>query len=108
MADGNENEAAETFAAILDPARRGALYPHYHRLRALAPIHEDETLLGRRAWILTRFEEADAVLRDLRLHSDTSAIELFDTGASGRTFFEVPFAAAFSINRNVDERAGLS
>ncbi|MGB0622030.1 MAG: cytochrome P450 [Myxococcota bacterium] len=89
MAHGNENEAAETFAAILDPARRGALYPHYHRLRALAPIHEDEMLLGRRAWILTRFEEADAVLRDLRLHSDTSAIELFDTGASGRTFFEV-------------------
>ena len=85
----HENEAAETFAAILDPARRGALYPHYHRLRALAPIHEDETLLGRRAWILTRFEEADAVLRDLRLHSDTSAIELFDTGSSGRTFFEV-------------------
>lgn len=89
MAQVNEKEAAETFAAILDPARRGALYPHYHRLRALAPIHQDETLLGRRAWILTRFEEADAVLRDLRLHSDTSAIELFDTGASGRTFFEV-------------------
>ena len=89
MADTNADEAAETFAAILDPARRGALYPHFHRLRALAPIFEDETLLGRRAWILTRFEDGDRVLRDLRLHSDTSAIELFDTGPSGRTFFEV-------------------
>ena len=83
------DDPTEIFAAILDPERRGALYPLYHALRERAPILEDETLLGRRAWILTRFDEADRVLRDLRLHSDTSAIELFDTGPSGRTFFEV-------------------
>lgn len=89
MGDERERTAAEVFAEILDPDRRGELYPHYHRLRALAPIHEDETLLGRRAWVLTRFEDADQVLRDPNLHSDTSAIELFDTGPSGRTFYEV-------------------
>lgn len=89
MGDGRERTAAEVFAEILDPDRRGDLYPHYHRLRALAPIHEDESLLGRRAWILTRFEDADRVLRAPDLHSDTSAIELFDTGPSGRTFYEV-------------------
>ncbi|MCR9096890.1 MAG: cytochrome P450 [bacterium] len=89
MGDPNDSTAEEIFAEILDPDRRGALYPHYHRLRERAPVLEDETLLGRRAWILTRFEDADRVLRDPVLHSDTSAIELFDTGPSGRTFFEV-------------------
>ena len=74
MGEERERTAAEVFAEILDPDRRGDLYPHYHRLRALAPIHEDETLLGRRAWVLTRFEDADQVLRDPDLHSDTSAI----------------------------------
>lgn len=83
------SEAAELFARVLDPEQRGDLYPHFHALREVAPIHQDETLLGRRAWILTRFQEADAVLRDLRLHSDTSAIELFDTGPSGASFFKL-------------------
>ncbi len=89
MSKPDEMAAAEVFAAILDPTQRGDLYSHYHRLRDLAPVHADETLLGRRAWIVTRFADADRVLRDPDLHSDTSAIELFDTGASGRTFYEV-------------------
>jgi len=83
------DDPAEIFAAILDPARRGALYPLHHRLRTLAPVHSDESLLGRRAWVISNFEYADAVLRDPRLHSDTSAIELFDTGPSGASFFAV-------------------
>ena len=88
LADPNAlDDPAEVFAAILDPARRGALYPWYHRLRALAPVHRDETLLGRRAWVLSRFADADRVLRDPDLHSDTSAIELFDTGPSGASFY---------------------
>lgn len=83
------DDPAALFAAILDPERRGELYPLYHRLRERAPVHEDETLLGRRAWIVTRFDHADRLLRDLRLQSDGRAIELFDSGPSGRTFFEV-------------------
>ena len=77
------------FAAILDPDRRGELYPLYHALRARAPVHPDETLLGRRAWIVTRFDDADRVLRDLTLESDTRALELFDTGPSGASFFKM-------------------
>lgn len=79
----------EIFAAILDPERRGDLYPLYHRLRAVDPVHRDETLLGRRAWIVTRFADADRVLRDLRLRSDTSALELFDTGDERSAFLEM-------------------
>lgn len=80
-------EAAATFAAVLDPARRGDLYSHYHRLRDLDPVHEDETLLGRRAWIVSRYADADRVLRDPALRSDARALELFDTGPSGAVFF---------------------
>ncbi|MFK7897489.1 MAG: cytochrome P450 [Myxococcota bacterium] len=81
-------EAEDLFAAILDPDRRGDLYPLLHALREVAPLHQDETLLGRPAWILSRFEDADSVLRDLRLHSDHRAVEIFDTGESGAAFFE--------------------
>ena len=31
-------DPAELLRSILDPARRGALYPWYHRLRGLAPL----------------------------------------------------------------------
>lgn len=81
------DDPAEVFAAILDPEKRGDLYSLHHRLRALAPVHMDETLLGRRAWVISSFAEADAVLRDMRLASDTRALELFDSGASGASFF---------------------
>ena len=82
-------DASSIFAAILDPDRRGALYPLYHALRAVDPVHEDETLLGRRAFLITRFADADRVLRDLSLESDTRALELFDTGPSGASFFKM-------------------
>jgi cytochrome P450 len=82
-------EANGLFASILDPEQRGDLYPLYHALREVAPIHPDETLLGKRAWVFSRFDDCDRVLRDLRLHSDTRAIELFDSGASGASFFKM-------------------
>lgn len=85
--DFRSKDPDEIFSAILDPERRGDLYPLYHQLRSVAPIHEDETLLGRRAWVVTRHADADRVLRDLRLHSDTHALELFDTGPSGASFY---------------------
>ena len=81
-------EADEIVAAILDPESRGELYPLYHRLRELAPVHPDERLLGRRAWIISRFQDADRLLRDLRLESNRSALEIFDTGPSGVAFYE--------------------
>ena len=89
LGQGSRSEAQELFATILDPARRGELYPLYHALRELAPIHPDETLLGRRAWIFTRFADCDRILRDLSLHSDRRALELFDSGASGASFYKM-------------------
>ncbi|MEI8237807.1 MAG: cytochrome P450 [Actinomycetota bacterium] len=39
-------------------------YPHYHRLRALSPVHHSTTL---NAWLLTRYADCRAALRDPRL-----------------------------------------
>ena len=91
MSSSAESEAADVFAAILDPSRRGDLYSHYHRLRALAPVHEDETLLGRRAWILTRFADADRVhtmLYSLQPSTEGELWSLQAPSGSGGAFYD--------------------
>jgi cytochrome P450 len=40
--------------------------PLYHRLRELAPVHRSESL---RAWLLTRYDDCHAVLRDPRVQN---------------------------------------
>ena len=52
---------------FLTPAGRADPYPHYHRLRAVAPIHRSTTL---RAWLVSRYDDGWAVLRDPRLGRD--------------------------------------
>src|SRR4051812_30602946 len=37
---GLPSDADEVIAWIVDPARRGELYPLYHQLRRLAPVHK--------------------------------------------------------------------
>ncbi|AEI82317.1 biotin biosynthesis cytochrome P450 (plasmid) [Cupriavidus necator N-1] len=48
---------------ILDAAFLRNPYPAYHRLRAAGPIHWSEEFFGG-AWLLTRHEDVEAVLRD--------------------------------------------
>src|SRR5499425_1098274 len=49
---------------FLDPDGRRDPYPHYHRLRDVAPVHRSTTL---GAWLLTRYDDCCAVPRDPRL-----------------------------------------
>jgi cytochrome P450 len=49
---------------FLDPDGRRDPYPHYHRLREVAPVHRSTTL---GAWLLTGYDDCWAVLRDPRL-----------------------------------------
>lgn len=51
---------------LLDPAVRADPYPVYARLRAEDPVHRSP--LG--FWVLTRYEDATAVLRDTRFRTD--------------------------------------
>jgi cytochrome P450 len=51
-------------ALFLNESARRDPYPWYHRLRDAAPVHRSTTL---GAWLLTRYDDCWAVLRDPRL-----------------------------------------
>jgi cytochrome P450 len=81
-------DAAEVLDVILDPRRRGSLYPYYARMRELDPVHSTEILHGRPGWVITTYPEAWRVLSDVEMISDSRNASVFDTGPRGRLFFE--------------------
>ena len=72
---GLPDDPDEVMAALVDPARRGELYPLYHQLRRLAPVHRNppERLHG--AWSITRFADADRLFRNPDVVTDPSVVE---------------------------------
>jgi cytochrome P450 len=63
--DQRQAEAEDVVRALFLTAEgRINPYPHYHRLRALSPVHHSTTL---NAWLLTRYADCRAALRDPRL-----------------------------------------
>ncbi len=60
----SEEAAAAEFALLLTPEGRADPYPHYHTLRAVSPVHRSAVAQG---WLLTRYEDCNAVLRDPRM-----------------------------------------
>jgi cytochrome P450 len=61
-------------------------HPHvlYRTLRSKGPAHEVLLRGGVRAWLITRYEEARALLNDPRLSKDNArALELFPPGTAG-------------------------
>lgn len=53
-----------------DPAFRANPHPAYARLRATAPIHRVALPGGRGAWLVTRYDDAEAILKDERFAND--------------------------------------
>src|SRR5215211_1004956 len=51
---------------LFDPAFRANPYPTYAQLRSTAPIHRAALPDGRAVWLVTRYEDAVAVLKDER------------------------------------------
>jgi len=82
-------DAAEVLEVILDPRRRGELYPYLNRLREIEPLHRTEALHGRPAWLVTSFADALSVLSDKSLVSDARNAEIFDTGPGGQRFYDM-------------------
>ena len=60
------------------PEGRAYPYPHYHRLRELAPVYYSEQL---QTWLLTGYEDCKAALRDPRL--EKHFVERLDQRAPG-------------------------
>jgi cytochrome P450 len=59
--------SATVDALFFTPEGRANPYPHYHALREAAPIWKSAKL---GAWLLTRYDDCQAVLRDPRLGKD--------------------------------------
>jgi cytochrome P450 len=60
------------------PEGRANPYPHYHRLRELAPVFRSEQL---QTWLLTRYDDCKSALRDPRLEKHFA--ESLDARAPG-------------------------
>src|SRR5947209_17646961 len=55
---------------ISSPAFKADPFPFYARLRAAAPAHPVTLPDGRTAWLVTRYEDVTAVLKDERFAKD--------------------------------------
>ena len=91
--DGPRPQSIETpdeaLAVILDPRRRGELYPYLARLRELAPRHQSAALHGHPAWIISGHADATALLSNRALVSDERNARIFDVGPAGAGFHEL-------------------
>ena len=78
--EATEREMAEAIVRELffTPEGRADPYPRYHRLRELAPVFRSETL---QSWLLTRYDDCKAALRDPRLEKHFA--ESLDVRAPG-------------------------
>jgi pimeloyl-[acyl-carrier protein] synthase len=72
---GLPDDPGEVLSWLVDPARRGELYPLYHRLRALAPVYPSPPEPFHGAWAVTRFDDADALFREPRVVNDPAVVE---------------------------------
>ena len=60
----SEEAAAAEFALLVTPEGRADPYPHYRVLRSVSPVHRSAVAQG---WLLTRYDDCNAVLRDPRM-----------------------------------------
>jgi cytochrome P450 len=78
---GLPDDPDEIVMWLADPARRGELYPLYHQLRRVAPVHRNRPEVFHGAWTFTRFAETDVVFRDPRAVNDPQVVdEAFSNG----------------------------
>ncbi len=80
---GLPTDPHEIMACIVDPERRGELYPLYHQLRRIAPVHQCRPELFHGAWIVTRFADADDFLKNPRVVNDPAVIDEAFTHGDG-------------------------
>jgi cytochrome P450 len=78
---GLPNDPDEIMLWLADPQRRGELYPLYHQLRRVAPVHRNRPEVFHGAWSFTRFAETDVIFRDPRAVNDPQVVdEAFSNG----------------------------
>src|SRR4051812_39696460 len=76
-------------AWLFDPKLRGELYPLYHQLRRMAPIHRTDDPHMRGVWLTSSFADAMAVYRAPHAISDPSVAEHFNHGGKSGPFYQL-------------------
>ena len=82
------DDPEDVLAAILDPQRRGELYPLYHAMRALSPIHHTSNERLHHAWVLTRFDDSMQVYLNPQAINDPATAEIYRNGGSEGAFYQ--------------------
>ncbi len=89
MSPAVSTDPEQIIADIIDPERRGNLYPHYHALREAAPIHKTGNQILHEAWVFTRHADADQLLRSPKAISDRRTTEMYNVGAAGTEYYDM-------------------
>jgi cytochrome P450 len=79
----------EILACVFDPHRRGELYPLYHALRDVAPVHRTRHRNLKDVWVISRFDDALELYRNPRAVSDPATAEHFNHGGKGGHFYQM-------------------
>jgi cytochrome P450 len=99
------DEPDEVLRRILDPVTRGELYPLYHRLRALAPVHRASVPgLPDGCWVLTSYAAADRVARAVSAVNDPRTAAVFDHDGRGGAFFRLMSNAMLFLEKPEHDR----
>jgi pimeloyl-[acyl-carrier protein] synthase len=85
---GLPTDPDEIMSWVIDPVRRGELYPLYHQLRRIAPVHRCAPEIFGGAWVLTKFADTDAMVRDPLAVNDTAVVDSAFSGGDG-AFYNV-------------------
>jgi cytochrome P450 len=83
------DDPEEALGVVLDPKRRGSLYPYLHRLRELAPVFRTDQVAGRPSAIVTSYAGVRDATKHPGVRSDARTTETFDVGPEGRAFVEM-------------------
>lgn len=86
--DGLPTDPDEIVSWVIDPARRGELYPLYHQLRRIAPVHRCAPDIFGGAWVLTRYSDTYALVRDPAAVNDSAVVDSAFSGGDG-AFYNV-------------------
>ena len=79
----------DILASVFDPQRRGELYPLYHALRDIAPVHRTQHRNLRGVWVISDFDDALELYRNPRAVSDPATAEHFNHGGKGGPFYQM-------------------
>jgi cytochrome P450 len=114
IADPHEDEAIaaglddpeQIVERMLDPERRGELYPYSHRLRTLAPVHRSEARgLPPGTFVVTAFEAVDRIARSPAAVNDPRTARVFDYDGTGESpFYRMMSRAMLFLERSEHDR----